>query len=225
MNRILWLAAILAAASAGPAHARGKPDWIEGSSMEYPREKYLVGVGIADDRATAEDRARGEISKIFSTLVTVNTDLAESETSFKQGGKSENNFSQAISQSLKTVSKKVLEGVEVAENWQDEATRQHYALAVLDRAKGLLALKDKISQFDQQAQQWKAQMDQAAEKLAKVKAAMKLLAILKAREELNSELRVLDSEGRAIANPFDEAAVRSQASKTVSELEVVVDIK
>ncbi|OGR99317.1 MAG: hypothetical protein A2V88_03825 [Elusimicrobia bacterium RBG_16_66_12] len=207
------------------AKAGSRPDWVDGNSRQYPRDKYLVGVGMGDDRATASDRARSEISKIFTTNVNVTTNLNESESSSKQGSKTENSFSQAISQSLQTASRKVLEGVEVAENWKDGATMQQYALAVLDRSKALAAVKDKIDDFDKQAQQWKSQMDSASDKVGKVKAAMKLLALLKARTELNGEVRVLDPGGKTIPSPFDEAAVRAEAAKTVAELDVIVDIK
>ena len=224
MKRALWILT-MGLLCASRAAAGSKPDWVDGASRQYSREKYLVGVGMADDRATASDRARAEISKIFTTNVSVTTNLNESEANSKVGSKTENSFSQAISQSLQTASKKVLEGVEIAENWKDGATMQQYALAVLDRAKALSAVKDKIDDFDKQAQQWKSSMDSAPDKVGKVKAAMKLLALLKARAELNGELRVLDAGGKAVPCPFDEAAVRAEAARTISELDVIVDIK
>lgn len=224
MKRTLWImmSALLCASA---AKAGSRPDWIDGNSRSYPRERYLVGVGIGDDRATASDRARAEISKIFTTNVSVTTDLHESERTSKQGSKTDNSFSQAISQSLQTASKKVLEGVELADTWKDASTMQQYALAVLDRAKALAAVKDKIDDFDKQAQQWKSQMDASADKLGKVKAAMKLLALLRARAELSGEVRVLDESGKGVPSPFDEAAVRAEAAKNIAELDVIVDIK
>ena len=227
MKKHFWLilaaAAVAATAWADPKNP--KPDWADGSSMEYPRDKYLVGVGSADDRSSAEDRARAEISRIFSAQVSVDTSLSEAETNAaRTGAKDENTFSQSVSQSIRTVSKKVLEGVEIPETWQDGATRVYYALAILDRAKGIAAVNDKIADFDAQIRQWQAQMTQAADKLPKVKAAMKLLALFKARADLNTELRVLDPGGKGSPNPVDEAAVRATAAKTLSELDVAVDV-
>ena len=98
-----------------------------------------------------------------------------------------------------------------------------YALAVLEKAKGVSAVTDKIADFDAQVKQYYAQMMQATDKLPKVKAAMKLLALFKARKELEGELRVLD--GKGMPNPVDEAAVRATAAKTLSDLDVIVDIK
>ena len=197
-----------------------KPDWVDASSMEYPREHYVIGVGAADDRATAEDRARGEIAKVFSTNVSINTDSTATET--VNGG--QNNFSQAVSQTVKTASQKVLEGVQVVENWQDSATKVYYALAVLDKAKARAAIADKIGALDSQAVQWKSQLDSATDKLAKAKAAMKLLRVLGARRELNNELRVVDDSGQGAKPPFDESIVKPAAAKAVAALDVSVQM-
>lgn len=222
------LAAPVQAAAKAPPPVKerkgAKPDWVDGASAQYPREGYLIGVGIADERSAAQDRARGEISKIFTTQVSVTTNLSESETNVDRGGQKENTFSQAVSQNVQTASKKALEGTEVVEHWQDQATRQHYALAVLERAKAIRAVRDRISDFDQQTRQWKEEMDKATEKLPRVKAAMKLLALFKAREDLNSELRVLDSTGQGLPSPLNEAEVRPQAAKALAELDVIVDM-
>jgi len=224
MKKLLPLILSLACATAAWAGKHQKPDWVDGSSMEYPHDRYLTGVGSADDRSTAQDRARGEISRIFSTQVTVNT-ASQAMESTKQatGRKDETSFSQSVSNGVETVSKKMLEGVEIAETWQDEASRVYYALAVLDKSKSVSAITDKIADFDAQVKQWYAQMVQATDKLPKAKAAMKLLALFKGRKDLEADLRVLD--GKGMPNPVDEAAVRAVAAKTLSELDVVVDIQ
>lgn len=224
MKRTLWIMMTIVLCAAG-AKAASRPDWVDGTSRAYPRERYLVGIGVGDERATATDRARAEISKIFTTSINATSTIHESESTSKQGAKTENSFSQAISQSLQTISKKALEDVNVVENWKDGASMQHYAMAVLDRAKALAAVTDKIEDFDKQSQQWKTQMGSASDKMGKVKAAMKLLAILKARAELNGDVRVLDASGKGIPGPFEEAAVRAEAAKVIAELDVIVDIK
>ena len=224
MKKLLPLLIGLACAATVGANPRNpKPDWVDGASMEFPREHYLTGVGSADDRNTAQERARGEISKIFSSQIAVNTASQATESVVQvTGRKDQNSFSQSVSNSVENVSKKMLEGVEIHETWQDEASRVYYSLAVLDKSKAVSAVTDKIADFDAQIKQWYAQMVQATDKLPRVKAAMKLLALFKARKDLEGDLRVLD--GKGMPNTVDEAAVRATAAKTLSELEVVVDI-
>lgn len=221
--------AALAACTAAPKKASAdprspRPDWVDNHSTEYPRDRYVTGVGAGDDRSTAEDRARGEISKVFSTNVTVDTTQTESETNTNGQGVPVNVFSQNIAQSVHSISKKVLEDVNLVDYWQDNATRVHYALAALDRAKAKAAVTDKLGELDQQAKQWKAQMDSAPDKLGKAKAAMKLLTVLRARAELNGELRVLDESGRGLPGSVDEAAIKPAAAKAVGALDVLVDM-
>lgn len=203
------------------AAAGGKPDWVDGPSKKYPRSAYLVGVGSADDQEAARDRARGEIARIFSSLVIVETEVDESETN-SSGASS---FSQNVAQNVRTASRKMLEGVEVVSEWQDPASRVHFALAVLERAKGRSALEDRVRDLDKQATEWQAALDKADGKLPRVKAAMKVLALLRGREELNSELRVLDAGGKGLLSPLDAGVLKSRAAKALSELDVAVDLK
>ncbi len=223
MKRALFILTALLAAITCRA-GEPKPDWIDGSSMEYPREKYLVGVGQGDSRQDAEDRSRGEISKIFSTQVKVRTSLTETESNTAGAKGQTNDFQQTISDTVQTLSKKALEGVEIAENWQDSATREYYALAVLDRQKAILAVNDKLAQFDKDSVALKDQMEKAADKFPRVKASLRLLTVLKAREDLVAELRVLDPAGKAPESPVDAASVKPAAAKAVSELDVVVGL-
>ncbi|MDN5943487.1 MAG: LPP20 family lipoprotein, partial [Nitrospira sp.] len=59
------------AALAGCAWFGGQtqPDWIEGVSAAYPSGHYLVGVGQAESRTVAEDRAYAAVARIFKAEV------------------------------------------------------------------------------------------------------------------------------------------------------------
>ena len=46
-----------------------RPDWVDGMPAAFPRERFLTAVGVADDRATAEARARAGIASFFETRV------------------------------------------------------------------------------------------------------------------------------------------------------------
>ena len=228
---ILILAAALAAsACAAPKAPQGramvkgpKPDWVDGSSMEFPREQYLIGVASADDLDSAKDRARGEISKIFSAQVTVNTQTAAAESTAQSTGRPDaNSFSQSVANSVATVSKTLLEGVEITETWRDETTKVYYALAVLEKAKAAAACADKLAGFDGQLKEWNAQLAQAADRLPRAKAAMKMLSLLRARQRVAGHLRVLG--GAAAPAPVDDAAAHAAASKSLAEINVSVAV-
>ena len=64
-------AALLAAGCGGSAPRRGdavasvggpRPQWAAGDSADFPRARYITGVGNADDETTAAERARAEVA-------------------------------------------------------------------------------------------------------------------------------------------------------------------
>ncbi len=197
-----------------------RPAWIEGESSRWPRSQHVLGVGSADDEFSAADRARGEISRVFSSAIDVNTTVDESESNLTQGGKTNASFSQLVAQNIRTASKKILEGVEIVERWQDSSTSRYYALATLDKTKAMSAVEEKTQALDAETAQWKTRLDAADNKFERAKAAAKLAVLLKGRLELENDRRVLG--GGALPSTVDVAVAKAAASKALAALDVVV---
>ncbi len=197
-----------------------RPNWVEGESGKWPRAAYVTGVGSADDENGAADRARAEISRVFSSDVSVDTKLDESESSVNQGGRTTTSFSQQVAQNVRTISKKMLEGVEIVERWRDAASTRYYALAVLNKGKAMSAVTEKTSALDADAALWKTRMDAATDKFERAKAAAKLSVLLKGRYELENDRRVLG--GGALPSTVDVASSKAAAATALADLDVVV---
>jgi hypothetical protein len=221
---LLPAAAVLAAACAsGPRRAGSssggpRPAWVEGDSARWPRASFVTGVGSADDQASAEDRARAEVARVFTADVSVQTTVAESETNTDRG----HSFSQNVAENVRTTTKKVLEGVDIVARWKDP-TGRYYALAALPKGQALLAVTEKTQTLDDEAAQWKKELDAAADKFSRAKAAAKLVALVKSREDLDAERRVLGG-GASPDGAVDAGAVRAEAAKALSALDVVVAV-
>lgn len=218
------VASLLAGCGGGAARKTSgggaRPNWVEGESPRWPRAQNVLGVGSGDDEETAADRARGEISRVFSSAVSVDTTVDESETNLTQGGKTNASFSQLVAQKVQTASRKMLEGVEVVERWKDGATGRYYALAVLNKGKAMGAVEEKTSALDADAAQWKTRLDAAGDRFERAKAAAKLSALLKGRLELENDRRVLG--GGSLASTLDVSAAKAAARKALEALDVVV---
>ena len=63
------LIALIALSGCAWFGGQAKPDWIDGVSDAYPSGQYLVGVGQAESRAAAEDRAYASVARIFNVEV------------------------------------------------------------------------------------------------------------------------------------------------------------
>lgn len=224
MKKIAIFALSALAATMAYAAPKNQPDWLDGSNAQYRREQYIVGVGMADDLPTAEERARAEVTKVFQAKITSVSSVSETETTQQQGKKTETSFSQQVSQDIQSVSTKVMQGLEIAEHWQNPETRQHYALAIVERSKAAATYREKIAELDTQIKQWRGDFDAATDKFAKVKAALKLNMLLKGRDALNDDLRVVELTGKG-AGDGDAADFRPQLMKAIAALVIYVDVQ
>jgi len=223
---VIFAAVTLLAGCGGGAAVRKssaggqRPAWVEGESAKWPRAQYVTGVGSGDDEESAADRARGEISRVFSSAVNVDTSIDETEASVDTDGRKTITFSQQVAQNVRTASKKMLEGVEIVERWKDGAASRFYALAVLNKAKAMAAVSEKTQALDADASQWKARLDASTDKFERAKAGAKLSALLKGRLDLENDRRVLG--GGNLASTVDVASAKAAAARALEALDVVV---
>lgn len=225
MNKLLLPLLALAlggcAAGRGPRAVSGgpRPSWVESESPKWPRSRFVIGVGSADEPSAADERARAEIARVFSAEVTADTGTDETETNLTADGKTKSSFAQTVSQSVRTVAKKALEGSNIVERWKDPEGRYH-SLAALPKAEALLAVTDKLHALDGEAASYKSRLDAAADRFDKAKAAAKLAALLKARAGLEADHRVLG--GGKAETDLDAGAAKSAAAAALAALNVVV---
>lgn len=143
--RLLLIIAAAAglAACAGQARlesdlgVKGAPDWVnKGTSYVNDKDGRLFhGVGSASpmgdvtlQRATADDRARAELARIFSSYLDVVSSDYQSAARSGDSKVSE----EAVSRQIRNLSKVNLTGAKVIARWQDKKTSIVYAIAELD---------------------------------------------------------------------------------------------
>lgn len=141
-------AALLAGCAASPDPGEmtlALPDWVQGETQDWPRSRYLLGVGSGADQATAEEAARAEIARTFAVEVRAVTGFTQSET--RSGGASgtTSSFQSDAYNRVSSSAHKALEGVEIVRRncRKDDAGTICHALAVLDKAKALRTLRER----------------------------------------------------------------------------------
>lgn len=116
---------------------KGAPDWVnKGTSYVSDKDGRLFhGVGSASpmgdvtlQRATADDRARAELARIFSSYL----DVASND--YQSAGRSGDSkvSEEAVSRQIKNLSRVNLAGAKVIARWQDKKTSIVYSIAELD---------------------------------------------------------------------------------------------
>jgi len=175
-----------------------RPDWIDGKSKKYASALYLTGQGSALTSSDARDRARSDLAKQFEVAVKEQTQQSQSFTSEQANGESRESFNQRISRQLVTYTSRTLQGVEIADQWFDNKSGKHYALAILSRNKTRHKLVQTLNDLDQHSQQRLLQAEDETSLLTR--AALVQLAINSQQKRVvaQSTLQVVDMTGRGI---------------------------
>lgn len=115
----------------------GAPDWVnKGTQFINDRDGRLFhGVGEAPavgsrslQKSTADNRARTEVARIFSSFMDAVTNDYTAAASSGASGMSQ----QSLSQQIKAVTKVNLSGAKIIARWKDKKTNIIYSLAELD---------------------------------------------------------------------------------------------
>lgn len=207
-------------ACAGPR----PPEWALGHSERYPSEAYLTGVGVAAERARAEDRARAEIAKIFQVQILIRETSSESQWLSRIGNLATDEYRQSVQAELTATTDKVLEGVRIAEIWQDEKTGEYYALAVLDRLRAARALRGELDDIDQTVAGQVRQAEAEPSVLRRLGHYLQALTALQRRGSLAADLRVVDPAGWVAESPYRPAEISGRADREAAAIRIGVEL-
>ncbi len=119
---------------------KGAPAWVnEGKqALKDGDKRYFRGMGSAPamkdaslQKSTADNRARAEVAQIFSSYM----DVVANDYSAAVSDTDEVANEQAVSRSVKNITRLDLIGAEIIARWQDKNTGIIYSLAELDMKK------------------------------------------------------------------------------------------
>lgn len=200
------------------------PEWAMGPSGGYPSEVYLTGVGVAAERARAEDRARAEIAKILQVQIQSRDASTESQWLSRIGDMASGEYRQSVQAELITTTNKVLEGVRIAETWQDRKTDEYYALAVLDRLRAGRALREELDDIDQTVTGHVRLAETEPSVLRRLGRYLQALAALERRGGIAADLRIVDPSGWVAEPPYRLAEINERADREAAAIRIGVEL-
>ncbi len=181
---------------------KGKPTWVDGRTLDYPSAHYLTGVGQADNRSRAEDRAYAAVARIFKAAVASQAEDRESYSIVENRGIANAERRLTIDSVTNVSTDKVLENVRIMDNWHDSDNGLHYAMAVMNRSQAEASVMDKLEELDRLITAEIVKAREADDKLVKVRALLKAGRDTMLREAYNADLRVIRHSGQGIPSVY-----------------------
>ncbi len=201
---------------AGCASQPKTPDWVNGDSAPYQSAQYLLGRGQASSQDDAKDRARADLAKIFQVAVVTSSEDVQQFSTTPAGGQYEGQSSRSIS----TRTDQIISGIQIAEIWQDPATKTYYVLATLPRLQTAASLRQQIGQLDDATGNYVNQSRNSSDLFIKIAAANNALASQRDRDTLQKSLQVVDITGRGVEPQWNAAKLRADLDALLKRVRI-----
>ncbi len=179
-----------------------QPGWIAGNSIYYPEKTYLIGRGQSEYRSLAQDRARADLAKIFEVRLAETSEDEVHYQSDTQKGEQQSRLQSSSNRLISTRTKQILQGVRIAEIWQDPQSGEFHALAVLDRNQVGNILYQRIKKLDEAAKQELNQIKETRNVLAKIAHANRAIEYQQQREVEQRLYQIVDPTGRGLPQRY-----------------------
>lgn len=193
------------------------PDWIAGHSPSYPEEAWLMGVGSAEKRQDAEDRARAAIARIFSVSIQSTQSSSESVWLNRLATGERSSYEQQASSTLITNTSRILNGTRIAEVWEKQP-REIYALAVLDRNQAAHPLRQELADIDLAINHDLTRAEKQTHAIERLSSYLRALQRYERRRQVAADLAILVPSGYVAAAPASAADVASRAEKAAADI-------
>jgi hypothetical protein len=212
----------------GCASHPSTPDWVNGPAEKYPSEQYLVGRGQAATAEEARDRARADLAKIFEVAVAVESEdiqtFRQKSDSADKGAKPAGEYAAQASRRITTHADQIVEGIQIAEVWQDPQTGTQHALAVLPRLQASMRLRQEIDRLDNATRKYLDESRAAADILIKIGAAQNALEAQLERAGYQKSLRIVDPTGRGAEPEWNTARLDADLADLLKRVHVAVQV-
>jgi LPP20 lipoprotein len=214
----LFAAMLLAGCATGPAT---QPDWVAGDSATYKNSQYLLGRGEAATQEDARDRARADLAKIFQVQVNASS---EDVQKFKSAGAEAGQYESRASRRITTRTGQIVRGIQIAELWQDPATRDFHALAVLPRLQTAASLREQMAQLDAATGNFIEQSRNNTDLFLKIAAASHAVEAQRERAALQKSLQIVDVTGRGVEPQWNTAKLQSDLDALLKRVSIAAQV-
>lgn len=221
MKLPLAACALMLSLLSGCASQPTTPDWITGDSAQYNNAQYLIGRGQAATQEEAKDRARADVAKIFQVAVVASSeDVQRSKSDSTDAAQYEAQASRRIS----TRTDQIIRGIRIAELWQDPATKDQHALAVLPRLQTAASLRQQISQLDDATGNHIEQSRKNSDLFLKIAAASLAVESAQERELLQKSLQIVDATRRGSESQWNSAKLKSDLGELLKRVRIAPQV-
>ncbi|MCK7580703.1 MAG: LPP20 family lipoprotein [Chromatiales bacterium] len=211
----------IVALMSGCATAPSQPDWVNGTSSRHPDAQYLTGRGQAPTVDEARDRARADLAKIFEVGIAA---TSEDTQTYSARAEAPGQYQAQATRQIATRTDQIVRGIQIAELWQDPATRAQHALAVLPRLPAATSLRQEIERLDGATRTYLDQARTSDDLFIKIGAASHALDAQLERQAYQKSLKIVDLTGRGVEPEWNSARLAADLADLLKRVRMATRV-
>lgn len=174
------------------------PEWVQSEPAMYPNVSYLSATGAATEVEQAKAQALSNLAKIFEVRIReVSTTRSDIQTHNKEGIETVLK-SQRMANTVNLKTDKMIQGVRIAEQWQNAENLTYHALAVLDRDHAGSNIRSEMHRLDAETAFALEQQVKRIDILLKISDSYRANMLQQDRLALQKTLKVIDLRGKGL---------------------------
>jgi hypothetical protein len=204
--------------------AGDRPDWLSGEPSSYPNSQYLYATGSASKADQAQDRALGNLVKIFELHLKETSTTTQDVQSHRSGDKEDVTASARIASRVNISTDKMIQGARIAEQWQSPGDLTYYALAVLERGQAGNNIRSEIKKIDDETEVKLQQSQSRQDALQQVGDLQDVLDLQSRRDSLQKTLKIIDLQGKGIPPRWNRAELDEKLDSAMRAMRMSADV-
>lgn len=209
-----------AQAAADAIDAGPQPDWVAGASADYPRLHYLTSRTGGDSAEQARQRALANLTDYF-LIDTEAVGMTLQQATDAAGYELKRSHMGPSAQTVAAPEvERVLEKIEVVEQWFDNDANTYHALAAVPRNTAKGYLQDQIQALDEQTREYMKQARSDPDPFVQAGTIAMAWRAQQIRAQLQQSMQHADLTGRGIKPEFNLALIKQDAENLLTTLQI-----
>jgi len=201
------------------------PDWVSGESTLYPQKLYVTATGSASEPERAKDRAMGNLARIFEARIVATSSTTSDTESRISAGEEKADSKQRLAERINVHTDKLLEGLRIAELWQNTEDLNYHALAILERKHAGNMLRQEINNLDKDSAFELTAIDSQPDDLKRIATYQRVIQLQESRNNIQKTLKVIDLEGKGVTNKWSLVELQALSAKAMAGVKLAADVE
>lgn len=167
----------------------------------------------------------GNLAKVFESHIHESSTSSSDTRSQVSSGNEKVSIKQRMVQRINISTDQNLEGIRIAEQWQNNTDLTYHALAVLDREHAGNMIRDEMNVLDRDTAFELNAMPSQNDGLKKIAAYQRIIHLQESRNSLQNTFKVIDLNGKGKTPQWNITELKVQQAKALTELRMTAFVQ